>query len=192
MIRHLVFVKFRHPLDSEETRTFIREVDRIPELNPEVQNWVSGLSPEPRFHNGDYDWGLSCDLADWDAMDRYMWHEAHLRSRPFAIAAAAHLHSFDFQIDFVANPNSGAKAPESPPPPPRGQVPPVLGHSLQDARALVEAAGLTVSGDPRPLRGTVWAKDRVRDVEPPIGTALPPGAGVTLIVAADWRSAPQA
>lgn len=191
MIRHLVFVKFKHSLDSEETLAFIREIDRIPALNREVQNWVSGLAPEPRFHNGDYHWGFSCDLADWDAMDRYMWHDAHLRMRPFAMAAAEHLHAFDFQIDFVADPNRGATAPAARPAPRHGLVPPVIGRSLEDARALIKAAGLTVAGDPRPLRGTVWARNRVRDVEPPVGVALPPGTGVTLIVAADWLSAPQ-
>ncbi len=128
-IHHMVFVKFKRDARKEDIQRALAEIDRLPERNREIKNWVSGFSPEPRLHNGAFDHGLACDLADWDAMDRYMYHEAHISAGPLLKPLAEYWLSFDFVVDYAAprrfpawttlaavSPNSASTATKSRPP----------------------------------------------------------------------------
>ncbi|MCC6382548.1 MAG: Dabb family protein [Dehalococcoidia bacterium] len=193
-IRHVVFVKFLANADPAAIERFIAEVDRLPSLNTEVRNWVSGRSPEPRFHNGDFDWGLSCDLDDWDAMDRYMWHEAHLRTSPFVPDAVDYLLSFDFEHQFagLASQQERTASPEpvAAPPDAAPRVPSLRGRRPTEARQILARCGLTMDEDVRPIPGSVWAPGRVVAVEPAVGTPLPRGTSVRVTVTGDWWMRP--
>lgn len=191
MIRHVVFVKFKADASDDAVATFIREVDRVAEFNPEVRNWVSGRSVSPRFHSGDFDWGLTCDLADWDAMDRYMWHEAHIRTMPFANDTVAYIESFDFEIAFEAPEvevgeswATGSEATD-------GLVmPDVRGRTREDAVRLLAAAGLDVEAEAREVLGAPWAPGRVLATRPRPGAEVTRGSAVALTVSGEWWSRP--
>jgi len=190
MIRHVVFCRFKPDASPEAIAGFIREVDRVPELNPEVRNWVSGRSIEPRCHSGGYDWALTCDLPSWEAMDRYMWHEAHIRTMPFAQDVVDYLESFDFEITFEA-PSGLRGAGERAVASTDGlQVPDVRGRTESDARAVLEAAGLEVEPEVRTVLGAAWAPGRVLATRPRPGAEIAPGSSVALTVAGDWWSKP--
>ena len=194
MIRHIVFCKFKPDAGEETIAEFIRECDKLPSINHEVKNWVSGRSPEPRFHSGDFDWALSCDLADWDAMDRYMWHEAHLRMGPWAAEAIEFLQSFDFELDYRAPPDFPEAQPTADQSQtlPSGQValPNVRGRTTEEATRLLIEAGLTVSPETEDVLGSVWAPGRVNGTHPAPGAPVDLGTTVTLIVSGHWWSKP--
>ena len=189
MIRHVVFCKFKDDAAPEAVAEFIREVDRVAELNPDVRNWVSGRSIEPRCHSGDYDWALTCDVADWEAMDRYMWHEAHIRTMPFAQDVVEYLESFDFEIGLEApEPAQDREAPE---PPAKGlSVPDVRGRTEADARSVLSEAGLEAEAEVRTVLGAAWAPGRVLATRPRPGAEIAPGSSVALTVAGEWWSKP--
>ncbi|MBT4160454.1 MAG: PASTA domain-containing protein [Gammaproteobacteria bacterium] len=193
MIRHIVFCKFKPEASEETIAEFIHECDKLPSINQEIKNWVSGKSTEPRFHSGDFDWALSCDLTDWDAMDRYMWHEAHLRMGPWAQAAIEFLQSFDFELEYEAPtefpPQAVTPEPEAAP---GGQirVPPIRGRSVEDARELIAAAGLVTDQKVETMLGGVWAPGRVMGSSPEAGECVPEGSTVELIVTGEWWSKP--
>lgn len=190
MIRHVVFCKFKAGASPDAVAEFIREVDRVPELNPEVRNWVSGRSIEPRCHSGAYDWALTCDLPDWEAMDRYMWHEAHIRTMPFAQDVVEYLESFDFEIHFEATAGVGV-APETVITATAGlHVPDVRGRTESDARAVLEAVGLEAEPEVRKVSGAAWAPGRVLSTRPRAGAEIVPGSPVALTVAGEWWSQP--
>jgi hypothetical protein len=196
MIRHIVFCKFKPDAGEAIIAQFIRECDKLPSINREVKNWVSGPSPEPRFHSGDFDWALSCDLEDWDAMDRYMWHEAHLRMGPWAAEAIEFLQSFDFEVDYQAPPDfPEAEHPVNDGQPqdlPTGQLalPNVRGRTTEEATRLLIEAGLTVSPETEDVLGSVWAPGRVNGTDPNPGVPVDLGTTVTLIVSGPWWSKP--
>jgi hypothetical protein len=141
MIRHVVFVKFKAAATAEEIEEFREEVDRLPAYNAEVMNWASGRSVEPRFHSGDFDWGLSVDLADWDAMDRYMWHEGHLRTAAVAATVVDSMISFDFEIEVEVSQGDGSLATERKPAQSLEAgmtvVPELRGRTLENAERLL-------------------------------------------------------
>lgn len=184
MIRHIVFVKFKATATQEEIDTFIREVNRLPQINREVHHWASGRTVDPRFHSGDFDWALSCDLENWDAMDRYMWHPAHLRTAPFAQAATESILSFDFNVEHEvmqgdasdleeeANPGSANKL----------LVPELRGRDLEIAKQIVSDCGFHIAEPVDRLQNHVWAVNRVVAVEPASGTELPAGSSIRLTV----------
>lgn len=193
-IRHVVFVKFRADADPAAVERFIVEVDRLPSLNREVRNWLSGRAPEPRFHNGDFDWGLSCDLDDWDAMDRYMWHEGHVRTSPFVRDAVDYLLSFDFEHEFTGSANNLERAPASQPVAPLNEaeprVPPLRGRRPEEAEQVLAGCGLMMEQEVHPVPGSVWAPGRIVAVEPAAGTPVPPGTTVRVTVTGDWWMRP--
>jgi len=193
MIRHIVFCKFRGDASEAAIAEFIRECDKLPSINHEVKNWVSGKSVEPRFHSGDFDWALSCDLMDWDAMDRYMWHEGHLRMGPWAAATIEYLQSFDFELEYEA-PVKFPAPPETPEtsllPDGMVAVPPVRGHTLEGANRLIVAAGLKQDAETAYLSGGVWAPGRVMASSPETGEVVAVGSSIQLSVTGDWWSKP--
>ena len=118
-------------------------------MNREVKNWISGFSPEPRFHNGEFDFGLAGDLPDWRGMDRYMFHESHLRMGPYAQAVLEYLLSFDFETDYVQPKRFPARTKQAEPRRPRvpkgkARMPGVDGRRMEVARQMLENAGLIV------------------------------------------------
>lgn len=190
-IRHVVFVKFKKSATPAAVEEFITEVNRLPTINREVRNWVAGVSPEPHFHSGDFDWALSCDLDNWDAMDRYMWHEAHLRTAPYT-AVVEYMMSFDFTNDCDFALGKGIPAPlagvqQPPPSVPSGmaRVPVVRGRHLEDAKRVLAAAGLAMAPDVEYVNGTVWAPGRIFGSMPEEGAVVPAGSPVRLTVTGD-------
>lgn len=193
-IQHVVFVKFRKHASKADLDRFVEECNRLPAINREVKKWVAGFAPTPRFHSGDFDWGLSCELADWAAMDRYMWHEAHLRMGIFARAAVDYLLSFDFEDDYRApetfmEPAALTAAPTTP----QGKlrIPVVRGRQLDDARRLLSDAGLHAEEQVEEVLGAVWAPGRVSGSEPEQGSVVAPGSTVKLSVTGEWWSRPE-
>ena len=191
-IHHVVFLKFRKGAPKAAVERFITELNRLPDYNPEVRHWIAGYSSEPRFHNGDFDFGLACDLDDWAAMDRYMWNEGHLRMGEFIGDLFEHVLSFDFETECVVPQGSGqAAAPKAAPPLPRGQawVPNLSGRHLEEATELLRAAGLAlgkIARQPNPF----WAAGRVAAQQPAEGV-VPRGTLVDLVVASDFRVKPE-
>ena len=190
-IHHVVFLKFRKDAPKAKIERFITELNRLPDYNPEVRNWIAGYSPEPRFHNGDFDFGLACDLDDWAAMDRYMWNEGHLRMGEFIQDLFEHVLSFDFHTDCVVPQGSGlAASVKATPAVPEGQarVPNLNGRQLEEASELLRVAGLglgKVERQPNPF----WATGRVAAQQPAEGVVAG-GTLVDLVVASDFRVKP--
>ena len=193
MIRHIVFVKFKGDATPEQIKSFREEVDKLPAFNPEVMNWSSGLSVEPRFHSGDFDWGLSVDLADWDAMDRYMSHEGHLRTGAVAGAVVESMLSFDFELETEIAQGDGRLASPPQPPPSLGAeetvVPELRGHAVDRAAALLGEHDLQVGDELILVRGHVWAPGRIVATQPGSGAVVARGSTVQLSVAEGWTSA---
>ena len=192
MIRHIVFVKFKDAATLEQIKTFRDEVDKLPAFNPEVMNWVSGLSVEPRFHSGDFDWGLSVDLADWDAMDRYMSHEGHLRTGAVAGAVVESMLSFDFELEIEIAQGDGRLA-SSPQPRPslragEAVVPELRGHTYDQGAALLAECNLQVADELNEIEGHVWAPGRIVATHPASGDVVAEGSTVELTVAKGWTS----
>ncbi len=193
-IRHAVFVKFKEDAKKEDINRLIDEINKLPERNREIKNWVSGFSPEPRFHNGGFDYGFICDLADWEAMDRYMYHKAHITGGPILQGLARYWLSFDFNIDFVQPRRYPAKPKRSKPKPqlPEGKVvvPWVRGRRLEHARQTLEEAGLKV-GSIKTAIGGVWAAGRVTAQEPARDIVVDKGTEVNLTVTGEFWMEPK-
>lgn len=186
-IHHVVFIKFKADAPRRKINRFIAELNKLPEYNREVKNWISGFSPEPRFHNAAFDYGLACDLADWDAMDRYMYHEGHLRMAPFAEEVFDYSMSFDFVTEFVQPKRyprqAQAKAPAVKVAAGHAVVPPLMGRAVQQTAKLLKAAGLTrgaVSTQRQPLG--LWVAGRVIGQEPAAGAVVPRGTAVNVMI----------
>ena len=190
MIRHIVFVKFKSAAAPEQIEEFRQEVDRLPAYNAEVMNWASGRSVEPRFHSGDFDWGLSVDLKDWDAMDRYMWHEGHLRTAAVAATVVDSMISFDFEIEVEVSQGDGSLATERKPAQSLEAgmtvVPELRGRTLENAERLLGDRKLRIAEPPNEIEGHVWAPGRVLATEPAAGEAVPEGSSVGLTIASGW------
>ncbi|HJP41735.1 MAG TPA: Dabb family protein [Dehalococcoidia bacterium] len=189
-IRHIVFVKFREDAAPAAVEKFIEEVDRLPSINTEVKNWVSGKTPEPAFHNGKFDWALSCDLDNWDSMDRYMWHEAHLRCGAFVAPAVENMMSYDFELNFCASQDIVTSGPVPAVPPEQGRVPTLRGRRPQEARELLKAAGFQMNAVVNQAPGGVWAAGRVVGVDPESGSDVEEGSTITITVTGDWLMGP--
>lgn len=188
MIRHVVFVKFKANATQTDIDIFITEVNRLPNINPEVHNWVAGLAVDPRFHSGDFDWGLSCDLDNSDAMDRYMWHPAHLRTAPFAQAVVESMLSFDFNMEHEVMQGDASDKKAVVDPGARGRlvVPELRGRDLEIARQIAVNCGFRIVEPIERLKGHVWAPNRVVAVDPAAGTELPIGSPIRLTVSEGW------
>jgi hypothetical protein len=185
-IHHVVFLKFKKDAKKEDIDRFIEELNKIPEMNREVKNWISGFSPEPRFHSGAFDFGLAVDLPDWDAMDRYMFHQSHLRMGPYAAATVEHMLSFDFEMEYVQPKRFPARPRKEQPRRPRvpkgkARMPWVGGRRMEVARQMLEDAGLIV-GSIETVTGSVWAAGRVVAQEPDRDTIVNKGSAVNLTV----------
>ncbi|MBI4299758.1 MAG: Dabb family protein [Chloroflexi bacterium] len=194
-IHHVVFLKFKKDAKKEDIDRFIEELNKIPEMNREISNWISGFSPEPRFHNGDFDYGLAGDLPDWDAMDRYMWHESHVRMGPFAAPVSEYMLSFDFQTDYVQPKRFPARpkvAKLRRPRLPQGKVrvPMLRGRRPEVAKELLEKAGLKVGKVDTVKRG-VWAIGRVTGQEPARDALADAGSAVDLLVTGEYWMKPE-
>ncbi len=194
-IHHMVFVKFKRDARKEDIQRALAEIDRLPERNREIKNWVSGFSPEPRFHNGAFDHGLACDLADWDAMDRYMYHEAHISAGPLLKPLAEYWRSFDFVVDYAAPKRFPARSKRPKPRLPRlpenkVMVPWVRGRRLAHARQTLEEAGLRV-GKVEAALGGVWAAGRVTAQNPDKGTIVDKGTAINLTITGEFWMAPK-
>ena len=194
-IHHLVFIKYKEDAKKEDIDRFIKELNTLPERNREIKNWITGFSPEPRFHNGDFDYGLACDLADWDAMERYMFHEAHISMGPILLPIADYWLSFDFEIDYVQPKRFPARPRQAKPRQPRVprgkvRVPWVRGRRLEAARQMLEEAGLKV-GSIDTVIGGVWAAGRVTGQEPARDTIVDRGMVVNLTVIGEFWMKPQ-
>jgi hypothetical protein len=191
VIRHVVFVKFRPGASAPQIDEFMREVNRLTRINPEVRNWASGRSVEPRFHSGDFDWGLSVDLADWDAMDRYMFNPGHLRTGPFAAAVVDSMMSFDFEVECEVPVGSDAELTPASDTGGRDRVPQLRGRSLEAARRIAAEHGLRVEEPVARQRGSVWAPDRVVAQTPEAGAPVASGDTLRLTVSAGWSRVQQ-
>lgn len=195
-IHHVVFIKFKKDAGRESIGEFIEELNKIPEMNCEISGWISGFSPEPRFHNGDFDLGMAGDLPDEAAMERYMFHESHLRMGPYAAAVVEYMLSFDFRTDY-AQPDRFPERPlveperESDPGTGRTRVPSVVGHKLEEAGRILEEAGLR-GGATQSVVGSVWAVGRVIQQQPAAGTIAEPGTNVDLGVTSEYWMRPAA
>jgi hypothetical protein len=192
-IHHVVWIKFKKGAAKEKIDQFITELNRLPDFNREVFNWISGFTPEPRFHNGDFDYGLACDLPDWAGMDRYMYHEGHVRMGPFVGDVIDQAISFDFATDFV-QPKSYQSPPPSDerrenPPAGKGYLPRLMGRRIDEARRMVEAAGLKV-GKIEEQPNIFWAEGRVTEQKPAPGI-LDRGASVDLVISNKSRVGPK-
>ncbi len=97
-IHHIVLLKFRKDAAPAAVNRYQEELASLPVSNADIANWVSGPLPEPRFHNGDFDFGMACDLPDRAAMERYMAHPAHRRLGPFLADILDRQLAFDFEI----------------------------------------------------------------------------------------------
>jgi len=194
-IRHVVFIKFKKNAKKEDIDYFINELNRLPERNREIKNWITGFSPEPRFHNGDFDYALECDLADYDAMERYMYHEAHISMGPVLQPIADYWLSYDFNIDY-AQPTRFPARPKQPksikPPVPKDKVivPWVRGRKLEDAWKILEDAGLKV-GKVEEALGGVWAGGRVTAQEPAKDSIADRGTAVNLTITGEFWVKPR-
>lgn len=195
-IHHVVFIKFKPEAAQAEIDRFIEELNRLPDYNREVRNWKSGFAPEPRFHSGDFDYGLACDLADWDAMDRYMHHEGHLRMGPFAQGVFAHSLSFDFVTEFEQPERYPHPAParETAPGPAPGQVtvPALVGRRREQALGMLEEAGLAAGRMTTSTEGlALWAPGRVIVQQPGAGSVVARGSAVDLGVTGEFWMKPE-
>jgi len=191
----VVFIKFKKDAKKEDLDYFIDELNKLPERNREVKNWITGFSPEPRFHNADFDYALGCDLADYDAMERYMYHEAHVTMGPILKPVAEYWLSFDFNIDYVQPKRFPARPKQAKPRKPRvpkgnAIVPWVRGRRLEDARRILEEAGLTV-GAIKEAIGGVWAVGRVTAQEPDKDSIVDKGTAVNLTISGEFWMKPR-
>lgn len=194
-IHHVAFIKFKKDANKEDIDRFIEELNKIPEMNREVKNWISGFSPEPRFHSGAFDFGLAGDLPDWGGMDRYMFHESHLRMGPYAAAIVEYMLSFDFKMDYVQPKRFPARPKQAKPHQPRVpkgkvRVPWVRGRQTELARQMLEGGGLRV-GTIETVTGAVWAAGRVIAQEPDRDTIVDPGSAVNLAVTGEYWMKPE-
>jgi len=194
-IHHVVFIKFKKDAKRADIDQFIEELNKIPEMNREVKNWISGFSPEPRFHSGDFDFGMAGDLPDWSGMDRYMFHESHLRMGPYAAATIEYMLSFDFETDYVQPkrfPLRPKQAKPRRPGVPRGKVrvPRVGGRRTEVAMQMLVDAGLRV-GNIGTVTGVVWAAGRVVAQEPDMDAIVKKGSTVDLTVSGEYLMKPE-
>ena len=192
-IHHVVFLKFKTDAKKADIDLFVEELNKIPEMNREVKNWISGYSPEPKFHSGDFDFGMAGDLEDWDAMDRYMYHESHMRMVAFT-DVVDYMLSFDFETDYAAPKRFPARKKVPKPRLPRlskgnVRVPMVSGRQLKDAARVLEEVGLKV-GSVEEMIGHVWAQGRVAGQVPDSGTVVEKGSSVDLTVTGEYWMKP--
>jgi len=141
-IEHIVLFKFAPDASADDIARFVEELNRMPEFNPEIMDWRCGPPPRPLFHNGDFDLGLSCLLADARAMDRYMSNDGHLRMAQFFAAVVDGQISFDFEVpDPEVRPAGPAVRPDAD----ADQIPAgLVGLRLAAATELIESSGRRV------------------------------------------------
>lgn len=202
-IHHMAFIKFKKDARKADIDLFIAELNRIPELDREVKSWVSGYSPEPRIVNGDFDFGFDAVLPDWDAMDRYMYHEAHVRMRQFAAPVVEHMMAVQFQADYVKPGRFPARQKQKTGAPrlPKGKVivPTLVGRRVEDARQVIREAGLkvgTVNSITQEMLATgkassVMAPGRVAVQEPARETIVDRGSAVNMTLTGDFWLKPE-
>ncbi len=120
-------------------------------------------------------------------MDRYMYHEGHLRMAPFAEEVFDYSMSFDFVTEFVQPQRyprqAKAKAPAVKVAAGHAVVPALMGRAVQQTAKLLKAAGLTrgaVSTQRQPLG--LWVAGRVIGQEPAAGAVVPRGPAVNVMI----------
>lgn len=146
-IHHVVLFKFRTDAPPGAIEAYLRELDRLPDLNADIRNWVSGWSPEPRFHNGDFDYGIACDLDDEAAMERYMAHPGHLRLGAFLGDVLEKNLTFDFVIDAHVASEAPTSIPDTQ----------IIGLRIEKATSAIAASGRTV-GRVKTVPNAAWAE----------------------------------
>ncbi len=101
-IHHVVLLKFRADAEPDAVARYVEGLAALPPSNPDITAWTSGPTVSPPFHNGDFDFGMACDLADEAALGRYMTHPAHRRLAPFLAPILDRQIAFDYTVQPVA------------------------------------------------------------------------------------------
>ncbi|WP_221795209.1 Dabb family protein [Aquisediminimonas sediminicola] len=201
MIRHVVMIKFKKDAKKEDIATFLEEVKKLPHLNKEIRDYSHGMCVrEPRYHSGDFDFANCCDIDNYEAMERYMSHWAHLRMTPFLPDILENMISFDWEIDYwgpafdeVAAKEEAIKETARVLPihndATKAYVPELRGRTKAQARDMLAKVGLEL-GEVEDIIGSVWAPDRIMFVAPDVNTEVAKGTKVDIKITGDWLTGP--
>lgn len=184
-----------------EDRYFLTEVKKLSHLNREVRDYSHGLRVTKRYHSGDFDFANCCDIDNYEAMDRYMSHWAHLRMTPFLPDILENMISFDWEVDYHGPAFDEAAAKEEAakekarvlpihPDPGKAFVPEIRGQQRARAEEMLAAAGLTLDPGTDEIMGSVWAPDRIMFVTPEVGSEVAKGSAVSIGITGDWLTGP--
>lgn len=201
MIRHVVMIKFKKDAKKEDIATFLEEVKKLPHLNKEIRDYSHGMCVrEPRYHSGDFDFANCCDIDNYEAMERYMSHWAHLRMTPFLPDILENMISFDWEIDYWGPAFDEAAAKEEAiketarvlpihNDATKAYVPELRGRTKAQARDMLAKVGLEL-GEVEDIIGSVWAPDRIMFVAPDVNTEVAKGTKVDIKITGDWLTGP--
>jgi hypothetical protein len=201
MIRHVVMIKFKKDAPQEKIDTFLHEVKKLSHLNREIRDYSHGLCVrEPRYHSGDFDFANCCDIDNYEAMERYMSHWAHLRMTPFLPDILENMISFDWEIDYHGPAFDEAAAAEEAekekarvlpihPDPAKAYVPELRGRTKAQALEMLAKVGLEL-GQVDEIIGSVWAPDRIMFVTPDVNTEVAKGSKVAIGITGNWLTGP--
>ena len=201
MIRHVVMIKFKEDADPAAIGIFIEEVKKLPHLNREIRDYSHGMCVNPRFHSGDFDFANCCDIDNYEAMERYMSHWAHLRMTPFLPDILENMISFDWEIDYHGPAFDEALAAEEArkekarvlklhEDPAKAYVPEIRGQTRARAGEMCQAVGLRLDAQEDEIIGSVWAPDRIMFQTPEPGAEVARNAEVKIGVTGDWLTGP--
>ncbi|GGC16806.1 hypothetical protein GCM10011371_00300 [Novosphingobium marinum] len=202
MIRHVVMIKFKKDAPQDKIDTFLTEVKKLSHLNKEVRDYSHGMCVrEPRYHSGDFDFANCCDIDNYEAMERYMSHWAHLRMTPFLPDILENMISFDWEIDYYGPEFDEEAAKEEAEKekrrvlpihddPAKAWVPEIRGQTRERAKEMLDAVGLKLASDEDEIMGSVWAPNRIMFTEPEVGTEVDRGAEVKIGITGNWLTGP--
>jgi len=137
-------------------------------------------------------------------MYRYMYHEAHISMRQYAASVIGHMLAFQFKTDYVQPKRFTARPKQAKPRQPRlpkgkVKVPAVRSRWTEDAKEIIEAAGLRV-GEVKMFTkelmaagrvSPVWAAGLVAGQEPEEGAIMDKGSEVNLTVTGEFWMKPE-
>ena len=201
MIRHVVMIKFKKDAPQDKIDTFITEVKKLSHLNREIRDYSHGLCVrEPRYHSGDFDFANCCDIDNYEAMERYMSHWAHLRMTPFLPDILENMISFDWEIDYHGPAFDEKLAAEEAEKekvrvlpihadPAMAYVPELRGRTKAQALEMLAKVGLEL-GNVEEIIGSVWAPDRIMFVTPEVNSEVAKGTRIDIGITGNWLTGP--
>ena len=100
MIRHVVMIKFKPEIATDDRMQVLARLHALPEQIDLLRIWSFGLDQMhlPRS----YDLAVVADFTSLDEVRAYRAHPAHIEMAAFIDTLTEHIHSVDFEMQTLS------------------------------------------------------------------------------------------